>query len=135
VATPVLQERYRGPSRLNRIVAIVVIAGLVAGGIGFIGWTVFVQSTPEVTSQLTSFAFPNDHLAEATFTVNRKSQFTKATCELVAFAADHAVVGEQTVRVVDGPEQQSLRAEIRTERAATSVDLRGCTTADQLRPR
>jgi hypothetical protein len=135
VETPVLQERYRGPSRLHRVVAGVVIAGLVASGVGFIGWSVFVQSTPEVTSQLTSFTFPNEHLAVATFTVKRKSQSTQATCELVAFAADHAVVGEQSVRVVDGPEQQAFRAEIRTERAATSVDLKGCTTPDQLRPR
>jgi hypothetical protein len=67
--------------------------------------------------------------------VKRKTQFTKATCELVAFASDHAVVGEQTVRVVDGPEQQALRVEIRTDRAADGVDLQGCTTPDQLRPR
>jgi hypothetical protein len=135
VSTPDLQERYRGPSRVHRVVAAVVIAGLVASGVGFIGWTVFVQSTPEVTSGLNSFTFPNDHLAEATFTVKRKSEFTRATCELVALAADHAVVGEQTVRVADGPEQQTLRVEIRTERPATSVDLNGCTAPNQLRPR
>ena len=133
--SPVLQQRYRGPSRMHRVVAGVVIAALVVSGIGFIGWSVFVQSTPEVTSQLTSFTMPNDHLAVASFVVKRKTQFTKATCQLVAFASDHAVVGEQTVRVVDGPEQQALRVEIRTDRAADGVDLQGCTTPDQLRPR
>jgi hypothetical protein len=41
-------------------------------------------------------------------------------------AADHAVVGELTVRVPPGSGTARLRATVRTERRATSVDLVGC---------
>jgi hypothetical protein len=77
----------------------------------------------------------DEHTAVANITVDRESQFTEAACELVAIAEDHAVVGTLTVPVVDGPQTQSLQVEIRTERRATSVDIIGCTTPDQARPR
>ena len=132
-----LDQRYRGPSRTARAVALVLVVALVGSGIGFVGCSVIFQANPKVVSQLTMFTFPRgqQHLAVANITVARESQFTEASCRLIAIAEDHTVVGEVTVPVVDGPEKQSLQVEIRTERKATSVDLLGCTAPGQGRPR
>jgi len=132
-----LDQRYGGPSRTARVLALGLVVALGGTGIGVFGWSVVFQSRPEVVSRLTAFVFPpgQEHLAVATITVPRESEFTEASCRLVAIAEDHTVVGDVTVPVVDGPEQQSLRVEIRTERRATSVDLLGCTAPGQGRPR
>jgi hypothetical protein len=130
-----LEQRYRGPSRVHRVVALLVVVAMVVSGVGFLGWSVFFHSTPEVTSRLTAYDVVNDHEVTADIAVSRESQFTEATCGLRAIAADHTVVGEIGLPVVDGPEQQSLRVPIRTERRAASVELLGCTTPDQARPR
>ena len=134
-AVPELDQRYRGPSRGVRLVALVLVVAVGGSGIGLLGWSVFFHSTPVVTSELTAFSFPDSHTALANITVRRESQFTEASCRLVAIAEDHTVVGELAVPVVDGPEEQSLQVEVRTERRATSVHLAGCTAPDQPRPR
>jgi len=130
-----LQERYGSPRRTTRVIALVVIVALVASGVGFLGWAVFSESTPSVTSQLSAWHVESDHLVVANLTVGRESEFTKASCVLQALAEDHSVVGQVTVPVTDGPTTQSLRVEIRTERRATSVEPIGCTAPDQPRPR
>ena len=132
---PDLAQRYRGPSGVQRVVALAVIAALVVSGVGLLAWTVIFESSPSVRSQLTAFKVKDEHEAVATMTVVRKSEFTKATCRLQAISADHAVVGEVDRPVFDGPENQTLQVELRTERRATSVDLIGCTAPDQSRPR
>jgi cell division septal protein FtsQ len=130
-----LTERYRGPSRATRVIALVVVGALALTGVGLLGWSVIFQSTPQVSSKLISFELPDEHTAVATISVARESSFTEATCEVVAVAEDHAVVASRDVPVLDGPEEQTLRVELRTERLATSVDLLGCTTPEQPRPR
>jgi hypothetical protein len=130
-----LEQRYRGPSRASRLVALVLVVALAVSGGGFLAWTLLDSSTPEVNSQLSAFKVVDDHTVVANLTVLRDSQFTEATCTLVAIAADHTVVGALSVPVVSGPEKQTLQVQIRTERRATSVDNNGCTTPDQPRPR
>ena len=130
-----LEMRYRGPGRAHRMVALVLVAALVLGGVGLLGWTVFFYSNPQVQSRMTAFGFPDDHSAVANLTVVRTDQFVDATCRLRAIAEDHTVVGEVTVPVTDGPAEQSIQVTIRTERRATSVESIGCTAPDQPRPR
>jgi len=130
-----LATRYGGPSRSMRVIALLVVAGLALGGLGFVGWAAFSTSTPEVQSRLTSFSFPDEHHAVARLTVVRDDESTVATCALTALAEDHAIVGVKQVVVDSGPTQQVLTIEIETERPATAVDSPGCTTADQPRPR
>jgi hypothetical protein len=130
-----LQERYRKPRPVARLVAVVLIAALVASGVGFLAWAVLFQSTPKVTSQLVTWSIDDDHLAVANVSVSRESQFTEATCRLRAVAEDHTVVGEVAVPVTDGPADQSLQVEIRTERRATTVQNLGCSAPGQPRPR
>ena len=130
-----LQERYRKPRPVARLVAVVLIVALVVSGVGFLAWAVFFQSTPKVTSQLVTWEISDAHLAVASITVSRESQFTQASCRLRAVAEDHTVVGEVTVPVTDGPADQSLQVEIRTERRATTVQSLGCSAPGQPRPR
>jgi hypothetical protein len=132
---PDLAQRYRGPGRVQRLVALVIVAALVVSGVGLLTWTVIFQSTPSVQSELTAYDVQDEHEAVATISVSRESEFTKATCRLQAISADHAVVGELDRPVLDGPTEQTFRVRIRTERRATTVDLLGCTTPDQPRPR
>ena len=130
-----LQERYRSPRPVTRVVAVVIIVALVASGMSFLAWAVLFQSTPQVTSELSTWEIRDDHLVVAYLAVERDSQFVEASCRLRAIAADHTVVGEVTVPVTDGPVRQSMEVEIRTERRATTVERIGCTAPDQPRPR
>ena len=130
-----LQERYRSPRATTRVVALVLIVALVASGMSFLAWAVLFQSTPQVTSRLAAFEFPDDHRAVANVTIERESQFTEASCKLRAISADHTVVGEVVVPVTDGPTKQTMEVEIRTERRATTIQNIGCTAPGQPRPR
>ncbi len=130
-----LAYRYGMPGRTNRLVAGVLVAALLAGAVGFLGWTVLFHGDPEVRSQLRAYEVVSDHEAEASFQVVREYRTTEAVCRLQALAEDHAVVGEVTLPVTDGPEDQTLLLPIRTERRATTVASLGCTTAEQPRPR
>ena len=130
-----LAYRYGMPTRTNRLVAGVLAGALLVSAAGFLSWTVLFHGDPEVRSQVTTFEVVSDHEARAVFQVVREHRTTEARCRLQAIAADHAVVGELTVSVVEGPEDQTLPLTIRTERRATSVTSLGCTTPDQPRPR
>jgi len=130
-----LAYRYGLPGRTNRLVASVLVGALVVGAFGFLGWTVLFHGDPQVQSQVQAYDVVSDHEAEATFQVVRENRSTEAVCRLQALAEDHAVVGEVTLPVIEGPEDQTLPLSIRTERRATTVTSLGCTTAEQPRPR
>ena len=130
-----LAYRYGMPGRTNRVVAGVLVGALVVGAVGLVGWTVLFHSTPQVQSQVRTFEVVSDHETLTSFQVVREHRTTEAVCRLQALAEDHAVVGEVTVPVTDGAEDQTLELSIRTERRATTVASSGCTTAEQRRPR
>lgn len=125
-----LTARY-GTRRSGRAalfaVAAVVLAGIVAWAI----WLFIDAATPEVNSELTAFEIVSDHQIDAKFTVVRDETDRAATCYLRALAHDHSVVGQETVKIDSGAKQQRLTVSIRTERGATSIDLRGCSTRGQ----
>ena len=130
-----LAYRYGMPGRTNRLVAGVLVGALLVSAAGVLSWTVLFHGAPEVRSQVTSFEVASEHEARAVFQVVREHRTTEAVCRLQALAEDHAVVGEVTMRVADGPEDQTLSLSIRTERRATSVTSLGCTAPGQPRPR
>jgi Domain of unknown function (DUF4307) len=130
-----LAYRYGMPGRTNRLVAGVLIGALVLSAAGFLSWTVLFHGDPEVQSQVTTFDVVSDHEARAVLQVRRQHRTTEAVCRLQALAEDHAVVGEVTLPVVEGPEDRTVPVSIRTERRATSVTSLGCTTPGQPRPR
>ena len=129
-----LDQRYGVPSRRRRrlvVVGCVVVAGVF---LGWLGWTAFVHSTPDVESGLVSFVTVDEHTATAVISISRRDADVEATCLVRAFAEDHSVVGELSW-TPDGAAQERNEVTIRTERVATSVELVGCTTEDQSRPR
>src|SRR5690242_5713557 len=109
------------PGRTNRLVAGVLVGALLVGAVGLLGWTVLAHSNPQVQSQVSAYDVVSDHEAQVVLQVARESRATEAVCRLQALAADHAVVGELTQPVTDGPEDQVLQLSIRTERRATTV--------------
>lgn len=127
-APPDLAGRYGTPNRLQRRLVVGVVAVLAAALLGWTAWTVTVHAAPaEVQAQLTGYRVLGQHRVAAQFTVTRRSAPVVARCTLQAFASDHAVVGQITVQVGPGrPVTESLSRAIRTERAATGVDLVGC---------
>jgi hypothetical protein len=130
-----LNARYGRTGRSRRPLLIAVVGALVLGGLIWLGWVAWVQSHPPVTSQLQGFEIVSPTGAKATIRVERRTS-VEATCRLQAKAADFSIVGEITVTVpADAPRRQVLPVTLTTQRAATSVVLIGCTTADQARPR
>jgi hypothetical protein len=121
--------RGRRPLLLMAVIGVLAVAALV--------WLVrvaFVQSTPPVSSRLLAFDIPSETTATATIQVERRKS-VEASCRLQAKAADFSIVGELTLKVpADSPREQTLPAKLTTQRAATSVVLIGCTTADMARP-
>lgn len=131
-----LSERYRTPrSPLHRVVALLLVVGLAATSIGYVGWVYLFNSTPEVQSRLTHYDVLGPRSVVAQLNVVRESEDLRATCTLRALSEEHATVGEVDLVVERGPRTQSLRVEIRTDRPAVSVDSLGCTTENQKRPR
>jgi hypothetical protein len=110
------------------------VAVVAAAGLAWLAWAAIVGSNPPVTSRLLGFEITSPTSAKATIQVDR-TKSTEASCRLQAKAADFSIVGELTLTVpADSPRHQTLPATLTTQRAATSVVLIGCTTADNPRP-
>jgi hypothetical protein len=72
---------------------------------------------------------------EATVVVDARSDDVRANCLVRAFGEDHTVVGELNFEVAGRSGASNHDVTVRTEREATSVELIGCTSDDQSRPR
>jgi hypothetical protein len=127
---PDLSERYGTGSR-TRWTVVAVSAVLVLAAAVWLVWALSAQGRPAVSSQLVGFHVRGEHAVSVSFTVVRRDADVHATCLLRALAGDHGIVGEVTVPVEHGPAVSRVRSTVRTERAATSVDLVGCTTDHQ----
>lgn len=128
-----LTDRYGAPSPWRRPALRTAVAVLAAVALGWLGWTIGVQSTPAVASGELTFAIVDDGTASAGFVVEVEDGVV-ATCTLRAYAEDHTLVG--TVSFVPEPSPSGrVTQEISTDRRATSVELLGCTAPGQPRPR
>lgn len=135
VNSDALADRYgtASPTRRRAIVIASGVVGVVA--LVWLAWAVWFQSTPDVQSSIRSFDVVDTHAVNAEVVVKPRSKDVEASCLLRAFAVDHSVVGELNFKVT-GADTNTLRAvTLRTEREATSVELVGCTSAGQSRPR
>jgi hypothetical protein len=132
-----LAERYGVPSPVRRRAVIVGTVVLAVVFLTWLGWTALAHGDPEVSSDLVTFTIDDEHAATARVDVRLGDDDAEATCLLRAIAEDHAVVGELSFDVdaasLEGG--STLERVIRTDRRATSVELVGCTTPDQKRPR
>ena len=126
-----LTDRYGTPARWRRPVAVSLAVVLAVIGHGWLGWTMWFHTTPDVTSDLVSFEVTDDHETRARLDVRLGEDDVEATCRLRALAEDKTAVGELAFTPVEGTNE----VVIRTERRATTVEKLGCTAEGQSRPR
>jgi hypothetical protein len=129
-----LAERYGAPSPWRRRALIGGSIALAVVFLGWLAWTAIVHATPEVESELVSFDIVDEHTTTARIAVDRSDETVRASCRVRAYAEDKTVVGELSWTPV-GEARAHDEVTIRTEREATSVELVGCTTEEQQRPR
>ena len=130
-----LEDRYgaTSPGRRRAVIVASGVLGVVA--LAWVAWAAWFQSNPDVQSSLRSFDVVNSHSVSAVVVVRARSDDVSASCLVRAFGEDHSVVGELNFKVTGVSGSSPHEVTLRTERAATSVELVGCTTADQSRPR
>lgn len=127
-----LADRYGAPRPWRRRAVVGGCVVVAAAFLGWLAWTIWAQSTPEVRSELVGYHVRDEHAAEATVDVRLDDEDVRASCTVRAFAEDHTVVGELVFTPGGSGRSEQV---VRTERRATSVDLVGCTAPGQQRPR
>lgn len=127
-------DRYGAPAPWRRRVLIAACVAVALAFGGWLAWTSVSHSTPDVESALVGFETVDEHTATAVVDVEFGGDDVVATCLLRALAVDHSVVGELSF-MAEPAGGTRYEETVRTERRATSVDLVGCTTPDQSRPR
>jgi hypothetical protein len=115
------------------VIAVSGVVGVVA--LAWVVWAAWVQSTPEVQSSLRTFSIPDAHAVKASVAVQLRKSGVHATCVVQATASDHTAVGQVTFGVTGARSTTVHDLTMRTERQAVAVDVLGCTTPDQKKPR
>ena len=135
VRTDPIAGRYGGqtPRRRRAVILTSGVVGVLA--LAWLAWAGWSQSTPDVESNLQSFSVVDSHSVEATVVVDIRSDGVTANCLVRAVGTDHSVVGERNFEVTGDSGASRHDVAVRTERRATSVELIGCTSPDQSRPR
>jgi hypothetical protein len=130
-----MSDRYGSASPARRRIVILVsgVVGVVA--LAWLAWATWFESTPDVQSSLRTFEVVDSHSVSASLALHLRNDDVHASCLVRAYGDDHSVVGELNFKVtgVSGTTQRDVT--FRTERKATSVEMVGCTTKDQARPR
>jgi hypothetical protein len=121
------------PRRRRAFILASGVVGVLA--LAWLAWAGWSQSTPDVESNLQSFEVVDSHSVEATVVVDIRSEGVTANCLVRAVGTDHSVVGERNFEVTGDSGASRHDVTLRTERRATSVELIGCTSPDQSRPR
>lgn len=130
-----MSERY-GTQRPGRRRGVIFVSGLVGVlALGWLAWVIVFEADPDVQSSMPRYTVVDPHTVRADIVVDARNDSVVANCVVRAFAVDHSVVGEANVRVTGAGHRTIRTVVLRTERAATSVELVGCTTPRQKRPR
>jgi len=126
-----LADRYGAPSRWQRPATIALAVLLAVVGLGWLAWTAWFHSTPEVSSEVITYEVTDDHEIRARVDVRLEDGAQDASCRVRALSEDKSAVGELAFTPVAGTNE----VVVRTERRATTVEKLGCTAAGQPRPR
>jgi hypothetical protein len=126
-----LTERYAAPPAWRRRLTLAGIALVAVVALGWLAWVTFVQATPKVESELQGWDVVDAHHATASLLVTVHDASSHPRCTVQALASDHTIVGE----LVFVPHDGVNRVTVRTERAASAVDVPGCIADGQDRPR
>ena len=122
-----LRLRYP-PSRVPRLLPVVVVALGVAVALGWLFWTASVHANPPVSGQVLTYRVLSDRAIEVTVTVDRPDPSRAAACHVVAQAVDFTQVGSQDqLEVAPRAEQVvNVTTTIKTLRRATSATVNNC---------
>ena len=133
-AAGALQQRYGVPSRSRQLLLVGGVALVSVVFLGWLAWATWVNADPAVSSELVASEIVDDHTSTATVRVQYGDDPVDAECTVRAIARDKVVVGQVTFHPEpdEGPDHE---VEVATERRATAVELLGCTTEGQPRPR
>ncbi len=135
VKSDAVADRYgtTSPARRRTVIVASGLIGVLA--LAWVLWAAWSRGNPDVQSSLRSFDVVDIHTVNADVVVTPSSSDVSASCLVRAFGADHSVVGELNFEVAGVSGSTRREVTVRTEREATSVELIGCTTAGQSRPR
>jgi hypothetical protein len=123
-----LRRRYPR-SRVPRPVALALIGGLAAVGLGWLVWAAYVYATPQVDAQVATYAVRDDRSIALTLTVERRDPSIPATCRVIAQASDFETVGELEVAVPAATNRlTNLDLTMVTLRRATTAVAKDCTS-------
>ncbi|NYJ00223.1 hypothetical protein HNR19_000921 [Nocardioides thalensis] len=127
-------QRYGAPSPVRRriVVGAAVVVAVLFGG--WLAWTALFHADPAVSSELLTWDQVDDHETTAVVRVTYGDGWVDADCTVRAISEDKAIVGEVSFTPVEG-EGPDHEVSINTERRPTAVELVGCTTEGQPRPR
>lgn len=128
-----LAERYGAPPAWRRPVIWVVSVAIVVASAAWVVWALRPHTDPGASSDLKAFEVIDQHTVDARVGVDIDAEATEVACLLRAYAEDHNVVGERSFSPEPGT-AGLVTVRIRTAREASSIEMVGCTTADQKRP-
>ncbi len=121
-----LEDRYGVPSTRRRLAWFSGVAMLAAGFVAWVVWAALSQASPGYGATLRSYEVVSEHQVHVQLDVHRPAG-RPVVCLVTAQASDHAVVGQQQVRVRSGPEGDlSVASSVKTDRRATTAVGSGC---------
>ncbi|RVX44731.1 uncharacterized protein DUF4307 [Nonomuraea polychroma] len=119
-----LPDRPRRGGRLVIHVVIGVLVAIIAGGWGYVMWSMTAGGS-EAPAQVVTFSVESPTRAEITFEVY-KADDRVAVCRIRALDVNHAEVGSKEVRIPAGGGTKQLKESLDTSGQATSVHVQYC---------
>jgi hypothetical protein len=129
-----VDERYGASSSARRRVVAAVAAVVALAFGGWLAWAARFHADPTVSSELLTWDQVDDHETTAVVRVTFGDGWVDADCTVRAIAEDKTIVGELSFTPAEG-EGPDHEVSINTERRPTAVELVGCRTEGQPRPR
>ncbi|MEU8245309.1 DUF4307 domain-containing protein [Nonomuraea sp. NPDC048916] len=117
-------DRPKRGGRLVVHVVIGVLVAIIAGGWGYVMWSMTGSSTG-AASQVVSFTVEGPNQAEITFDVDKPAD-RAAVCRIRALDVNHAEVGSKEVKIPAGEGSKRLKERLGTSVQATSVHIQYC---------
>ncbi|MEW9553599.1 DUF4307 domain-containing protein [Nonomuraea sp. NPDC050783] len=117
-------DRPRRSGRLIVHVVIGVLVAIIAGGWGYVMWSMTAGGS-EAPAQVVTFDVEGPTRAEITFEVYKPDDRV-AVCRIRALDVNHAEVGSKEVRIPAGEGSKQLKESLDTSAQATSVHVQYC---------
>ncbi|MEQ4716736.1 DUF4307 domain-containing protein [Nonomuraea sp. B19D2] len=118
------QDRPKRGGRLVVHVVIGVLVAIIAGGWGYVMWSMTAGGS-EAPAQVVTFKVESANRAEITFEVYKPDDRV-AVCRIRALDVYHAEVGSKEVRIPAGGGSKQIKESLDTSGEATSVHVQYC---------